>query len=184
MAKRFTDSEKWEDPWFRNLLPEYQRFWIYLLDKCDASGVWKVDFEMADFCLKQPVKEKEMLAVFKDRIRVFDHGEKWFIPRFISFQYGTLDERCNPHKSVFKLLRSYKMEGYLEGINTPKNKDKIKIKDKIRTKEEKGGGGGFAVAPNEIEKPIPLDPPLRKGEEKQVLPFRKGETEGISRKEA
>ena len=136
MAKRFTCTEKWEDPWFRNLLREYQIFWIYLLDKCDPAGVWKVDFEMAEFCLKQKLSEKEITNAFKDRIKVFDGGQRWFVPKFIAFQYGTLDEMCNPHKSIFKLLRSYKLEGYLEGINTPKTRQEqdktIQDKDKKR----------------------------------------------------
>lgn len=144
MAKRFTDTEKWEDPWFRNLLREYQMFWVYMLDKCDAAGVWKVDFELAEFNLKQTFDDKnqqELKRVFKDRIKVFEGGERWFIPKFISFQYGELDEFCNPHKSIFKLLRGYKIEGYLEGINTPKTRqDKNKtIEDKTR-KPVKGAG--------------------------------------------
>lgn len=139
MAKRFTDTEKWEDPWFRNLLPEYQRFWIYVLDKCDPAGVWKVDFEMAEFCLKQSLNPDELLKVFHDRVKVFERGERWFIPKFISFQYNKLDERCNPHKSVFKLLSSYKLEGYLEGysggIYTSKNKTR-QDKDKTITRQD------------------------------------------------
>ena len=122
MGKRFTDTEKWGDPWFRNLLQEYQVFWIYLLDNCDSAGVWKVDFEMAEFCLKQPLKEKELLVVFKDRVVPFEKGDRWFIPKFISFQYGTLDENCRPHKSVLNLLKVYKIERYLKGINTLKDK--------------------------------------------------------------
>lgn len=134
MAKRFTDSEKWEDPWFRNLLKEYQLFWIYLLDRCDAAGVWKVDFEAAVFYLKQNCDEKELMTVFKDRIVVFDNGERWFVPKFIKFQYGNLEESCRPHKSVLNLLSFYKIEGYLKGIHTLKDKDKTKtIQDKTKT---------------------------------------------------
>ena len=151
MAKRFTDTEKWEDPWFRNLLREYQVFWIYLLDKCDAAGVWKVDFEMAEFCLKQNnLNEQELTRVFKDRIKIFDGGKKWFIPRFISFQYGELDEFCNPHKSIFKLLRSYKLEGYLEGINTPKNKTRTR-QDYTRQEKERVLPGN-AMDPKEVKR--------------------------------
>lgn len=133
MSKRFTDTEKWEDPWFRNLLREYQIFWIYLLDKCDSAGVWKVDFELAEFCLKQSLNEKELSTVFKNRIKIFENGERWFIPKFITFQYGNLDETCHPHKSIFKLLRSYKLEGYLEGINTPNTRTR-----QDNTRQDKG----------------------------------------------
>ena len=127
MAKRFTDTGKWEDSWFRNLPCEHQLFWVYLLDRCDNAGVWKVDFELAEFFLKRPVKATEMLKVFSDRIVPINDGNYWFIPKFISFQYGKLDESCHPHKSIIKTLSAYKIEGYLEGINTPKTRqDNIK----------------------------------------------------------
>ena len=129
MSKRFTDTEKWGDPWFRNLLREYQIFWIYMLDNCDTAGIWKVDFELAEFMLKARIDEKEYASVFKDRIRVFSKGERWFIPKFISFQYGQLDETCHPHKSIIKVLRSFKLEGYLEGINTPNTRQYKTIQD-------------------------------------------------------
>lgn len=124
MAKRFTDTEKWGDPWFRNLLREYQIFWIYLLDSCDSAGVWKVDFEMAEFCLKATINPKEIQKAFEDRIISFDGGARWFVPRFISFQYGTLDDNCRPHRSVLNLLKTYKIERYLKGIDTLKDKTK------------------------------------------------------------
>lgn len=134
MAKRFTDTEKWGDPWFRNLLREYQIFWIYLLDQCDAAGVWKVDFEQAEFFLKQNLNDKELITVFKDRIIIFDEGNRWFIPKFITFQYGHLDANCRPHKSVLNLLSTYKLERYLKGMDTLKDKDKTKtIQDKTKT---------------------------------------------------
>lgn len=134
MAKRFTDTEKWGDPWFRNLLPEYQRFWIYLLDRCDTAGVWEVDFEVVEFFLKQKYSEKEIINLLKGRIVIFDNQKKWFIPKFISFQYGRLDPFCNPHKSIFKLLSSYKLEGYLEGINTSNTRQDKTIQDKDKTR--------------------------------------------------
>lgn len=122
MSKRFTDTEKWEDPWFRNLLSDYQRFWIYILDRCDNAGVWKVDFEAAEFYLKQDCKQEELLQVFKDRVVPFDNDSRWFIPKFISFQYGELTPTCHPHQPVLKLLKIYKLEGYLKGINTFKTR--------------------------------------------------------------
>jgi hypothetical protein len=51
MAKRFSDSEKWEDPFFTNLTNEYKLAWIYLLDKCDHAGFYKVNLKIMNFCL-------------------------------------------------------------------------------------------------------------------------------------
>ena len=39
--KRFTDAEKWADPWFVELDPQAKLFWLYLLDNVDQCGVWE-----------------------------------------------------------------------------------------------------------------------------------------------
>lgn len=132
MSKRFTDTEKWEDPWFRNLLTEYQIFWVYILDKVDNAGVWKVDFELAEFCLKKSLNPKELLAVFKDRVVPFDNGERWFIPKFILFQYGELQPTCHPHQPIIKLLNKYNLQDYLKGISTFKTRQDNIRQDKKR----------------------------------------------------
>ena len=129
MSKRFTDTEKWSDPWFRGLSPHYQRLWIFLLDKCDQAGVWVVDRELAEFFLKETVDLESALAVFKDRVFAIKNGSKWFIPKFLVFQYGALNDTSKPHNYVLRLLLSHEIEGYPKGINTLKDKDKDKDKD-------------------------------------------------------
>lgn len=136
MAKRFTDTDKWQDPWFRKLPSKYQRFWIYLLDRCDNAGVWEVDFELTEFFLQEKFDPTETALVLTERIHVFNEGRKWFIPKFITFQYGHLEEACRPHAFVLKLLKGYGLKDYLKGIQTLKDKDKDKNKDKDKEKDK------------------------------------------------
>jgi hypothetical protein len=130
MAKRFTDSEKWEDSWFLELSNEYKLAWIYLLDKCDHAGFYKVNIRMMNFCLNSTFTEKSILDILIGRIQVLS-TEKWFIPKFINFQYGDLDDSSRFHKSILKTLKN---EGvlteYRQGMDTPQDKDKVLDKDK------------------------------------------------------
>lgn len=136
MAKRFTDSRKWRDPFFRKLPTHLKLFWIYLLDECNHAGMWKVDFEMASFCIGIEIAEQEAVSAFNGRIKVID-SETWFVPKFIDFQYGKLSEDSKPHKSVIDELKKERVyKGYAKGIDTLKDKDKEKVMDKDKDKDK------------------------------------------------
>ena len=87
MAKRFTDSEKWKDPFFEGLKNELKLAWLYLLDDCDHAGIWKKSIKRLNFSLDSDLTEEELLTAFKERIVVLN-SDKWFIPKFVTFQYG------------------------------------------------------------------------------------------------
>lgn len=140
MAKRFTDSRKWDDPWFRKLPCQYKAFFIFLIDKCDHAGIWKVDFESAEFHIGEKLNKDEIIKIMDGRI--IELKEKWFIPKFINFQYqvssvAELNPENRVHKSVIDLL---KKEGAIKGLKSPlqgcKDKDKDKDKDKGVVKGE------------------------------------------------
>lgn len=48
MAKRLGETEKWSDPWFRSRSPLAKLWFLYLIDRCDAGGVWEIDLAEAD----------------------------------------------------------------------------------------------------------------------------------------
>lgn len=109
MAKRFTDSEKYKKPFVRSLKGAYKLFWDYLCTDCDNSGIWIVDFEIAQIYLGSDMKvdRDEALACFNQdeyRVHVFDGGRKWFIPSFIAFQYNELSETNPAHKKIISTL--------------------------------------------------------------------------------
>jgi len=125
--KRFTETQKWEDPWFRRLSIHHKALWSWLLDKCDNAGVIEPDIELASFQIgyQYPM---DTLSVFGDRL-VKVGPEKWFIPKFIGFQYGVLSPDCKAHNPVFASLKKHGLEGYPKGIHTLKEKDKDKDKE-------------------------------------------------------
>lgn len=131
--KRFTDTNKWKDSWFQDLPSKYKLFWIYLLDECDAAGVWKPNIRLATFQIGEPFEESELKRVFAERLTFTETGY-WFITKFVGFQYGELSEACKPHLSVINILKKHKIKGYSKGIHTLEEKEKEKEEDKEEEK--------------------------------------------------
>lgn len=116
MAKRFTDTDKWKKGFIKNLPAKYKLLWLYILDDCNHAGIWDTDFEVASIRIGSKINEKEAAKVLSEQIKIFDGGNKWFLPKFIDFQYGQLNENVNAHKSVIKLLDKYDVYN-IEGIS-------------------------------------------------------------------
>lgn len=100
--KRFTETNKWSDPWFRALSGPAKLLWIYLTDHCDQIGLVALNLKFVSQDCGLPIKEKH-LAELKDRLEAMDGG-RYFIPKFIHFQYGELSADCPPHRTILKLV--------------------------------------------------------------------------------
>jgi hypothetical protein len=124
-VKRFTDTGLYSDPWFRRLPPKLKCLWEYMRCQCDNAGVWKVDFELASYFVGEEITEAEAEAAFGERIQKIGQ-DKWWLTRFIEFQYGELSPDCKPHKSVLDLLKRHGI-GYPNSIQTPQERIKIRI---------------------------------------------------------
>lgn len=135
MAKRFTDTSKWEKAWFRKLSPKMKCVWDYLTHRCDHAGIWSVDLESMSFHVGEDVTQDELIKSFGDRITFL--ADKVFLPGFVEFQYGHLNPSNRVHKSVLdrleKLGASKPLASPLEGA---KDKDKDTDKDKDKDKDK------------------------------------------------
>ena len=149
MPKRFTDTNKLKKKWIRDLKAPYKLLWVYLLDFCDNSGIWEVDFEIASIYCGGGISENEALEILKDKIIPFDNGEKWFIFDFIEFQYGSLNQNNPAHKGVIRTLEKHGFlnddlslkikapsKGLQRGLIVPKQGTKDKDKEKETDKEK------------------------------------------------
>jgi hypothetical protein len=140
MAKRMTDTDKWKKGFVRELTPQHKLLWFYILDDCNHAGIWEVDIEVASIRVGENLIYDMLPQSFLDKIVIFDDGDKWFIPDFIEYQYGELNQNSNVHKSVLNLLNKYNLEGYLKGSqrveSTLKDKDTdiVIAKDKAKAK--------------------------------------------------
>lgn len=131
--KRFTETQKWGDPWYRKLKPEAKLLMQWVLDSCDNAGVIDLDLELASFQIGYAMT-METLSLLGDRVEKLDCG-KYFIPKFIGFQYGELSTECKAHNPVFASLEKHGLKGYPKGIHRDQEKDKDKERDKEKEKE-------------------------------------------------
>ena len=63
MAKRFTDSDKFRDPFYRSLPSPYKLLWDFIHHECDHSGIWMVDMEVAQICIGKDLKINTQTAL-------------------------------------------------------------------------------------------------------------------------
>jgi len=138
LMKRFTETAKWGDPWFRKLSPTTKLLWQWLLDNCDGAGIIDIDLELASFHIgyQYPL---DTLSELGERVKKLECG-KWMIPKFISFQYGALSADCKAHKPAFQSLEKHGLKGYQYPLDTVQVKEKVKVK--VTEKDNPGKGRG------------------------------------------
>ena len=151
--KRFTDTEKWNRPWFRSLPVPYRFFWIYILDNCNMAGIWYVDLDMASFMVGEKIELGKATRLLSKQIERITGGTRWLVKDFISFQYGKYSPHSNVHYSVLKTAAAVNLKLSWDGLPpslppslyhtldprldpSPKDKDKDKDKAKEKDKEK------------------------------------------------
>lgn len=159
--KRFTESRKWDNPWYRQLAPRLKLLWLWLCDSCDPAGVLKPDWGLASFQIGEVVSAAD-LGEFEGKAKALPGGKLLLVP-FIAFQYGKLSPDCKPHRPIFASLQKHnislqELEGYQEfpieypkGINTLQDKDKEKDKEKEGLEVQEEGGSEEGIPPVTLE---------------------------------
>jgi hypothetical protein len=138
MAKRFIDTNIFRKSFMKGISVEAKLFYVYLFCECDHCGVWQVEFEVAKIRLGLVnLNEQVFLNYFADKIFIFDDGCKWFLPQFVTFQYGELKANNKIHKSVLSTLNKFSLiEAYeLYQENKPFANPLQRVKDKDKDKE-------------------------------------------------
>jgi hypothetical protein len=132
--KRFTETNKWADPWFRRLSYQAKLLWFYLVDHCDNIGLVEIDFTLVSSDVGTKVSA-DHLKEFGDRIQVLDDG-KIFLPKFLTFQYGTLSENCIPHKKIIEAIRFHSLTQTFKGYSYPTARVGSTLPSRVKEKEE------------------------------------------------
>lgn len=139
MAKRLVDTAKFDKLWFRKLSPKLKVAWEYLCLKCDHAGVWSIDMGVMSMQVGETITEAELESAFGERLRRVD-TDKFFVPAFITFQYGALAD-LNPankvHCSVLKRLQSLGIETHSPSPSaSPSASPLVGAKEKEKEKEK------------------------------------------------
>jgi hypothetical protein len=121
MPKRFTETLKWDDPWFRALSPDAKLLWFWLVDKCDQAGIITPDFALCEF--QTGIKRAyERIKEIESRVAQIDEG-KYIVAKFIEFQHGKLSRDCKAHNPAWQSLEKHglidengEIKGYSKGI--------------------------------------------------------------------
>lgn len=140
MAKRFTDTEKFTDPWFRRLNTQNKLLWDWMLCSCDHAGFISIDMEFIELILGEKYPDDVIEKHFSERVLKLG-SFKYFIPKFIKFQYGELRHDSRVHKSVFKKLLDHGINyetldvTHVNADSLSVNADSVKDKEKDKDKD-------------------------------------------------
>jgi len=107
MAKRFTDTAKWNEDWFLELSNSYKLFWIYICDNCDHAGIFKPNKRIFELIVGEKMNVTDFLESCNlDKVRIVElENGRWYLTGFISFQYGgKLNVNNRVHKSILSVL--------------------------------------------------------------------------------
>lgn len=169
MAKRFTDTDKFIDPWYRRLSTKNKLLWDWLLCNCDHAGLITVDFEFIEMVLNETFADDVLAVCFVDRVIPIGPG-KYFIPKFLKFQYGKLNPNSRIHASVIERLRdagviyndgdsvkeienNARVIGFVNPLDRVKDKEQAKDKDKEQDKDIRAEKNLPEIKPQDFRNP-------------------------------
>jgi len=108
MAKRFIETDLFQDPFVRGLQAPSKLLWVYLFLNCDNAGTWTVELDVACLRIGAQVTEAEALEAFQDKLVILDNGQTWFLPSFIKIQHKNELKATNAaHSKVIPKLLGY-----------------------------------------------------------------------------
>ena len=131
MAKRFTDTDKFSDKWYRKLPLLQKVMYEYLLAECNHAGILeKFDIELMSFKIGEEISMSDF-DLLGDRV-IFLSDSVIYLTKFINFQYGELNPQNKVHQSVLRELDKWSIQAPTKPLDSPLlgSKDKEKDKDK------------------------------------------------------
>jgi hypothetical protein len=128
--KRFTDTCKWDDPWFRGLPGAHKLVFLYVIDRCNNAGFWEIDMDSLAFHTK--LKSDAIEGALKGLERGLKGASGWvWVRRFLRHQKNEPLNAGNPaHRQIISLISEQvdrfqhvpefkELEGAVKGLKSP-----------------------------------------------------------------
>ena len=108
MAKRFIDTELFDDPWFMDLSVSGKLFWIYCITKCDHAGILELNKKLCQF--QTGIKSIETVIKELSNRLICVKEQYYFIPKYIEFQYpGFPNSKVRQQARAIEILKKYNL---------------------------------------------------------------------------
>lgn len=102
MAKRFTDTTKWDDDWFLSLSPAMKCVWGYLCDNCDGgTGLMKLSFKKMSILVGIDTNRADLALHLDNRIHWVSDDIIW-IPAYLNAQFKHMSPSNKAHVNMAK----------------------------------------------------------------------------------
>ena len=119
--RRYTITQRWNSPLFRNLSPFEKCVYSYLWDNCDLAGFYEIDHSTIEHYNKIPSNEVESILENLSKNEITISNGWLFILDFIEYQgNGNLSPNNNAHKAIISSL-SKNMIHFKECLRTQNN---------------------------------------------------------------
>lgn len=163
MSKRFAETSKWRDLWWRRLSGPAKLVWYWAWENCDAAGVIGIDISMATFEIGMKISDSHVVELVQELIPV--GCEKFWIKSYVSFQNGKLSEACPAHKPVIAAVLSHSsflvyssgLVSLLDSLsdrvsNTQQERERERVQGRVQENSEGDARGGLRPLTPEEEK--------------------------------
>lgn len=101
---RFSETDKWRDPWFRGLKPASKLLFLFVIDNCNNAGFWEEDKDYACYATGISPDDYEGAKEGLTRGLVGAHGWLW-VRRFLKHQKNVnLNPQNNAHIQIISLI--------------------------------------------------------------------------------
>jgi hypothetical protein len=137
--KRFTETDKWRDPWFRSLPPAEKLVFLFVIENCNNAGFYEIDYGLMAFATG--LDQSALQGAIKGLIRGLVNVDGWvWVRTFLKHQKNdNLNPENKAHKQIIGLVREQlvrfaKCEEFknfvapYKGLTSPTGTVQVKVK--------------------------------------------------------